>query len=91
MTKLSNKEIANIVLILTGDIEPTGDSSIDDRRYNNLLDLQEVIDFLMAKMEDVMVNNRDEKAYSLWRASDTVAKYFIETQDYIHNVFEDIK
>lgn len=81
--KLSDRQLADLLLILIGDIEPTGDSFIDHDRMNNLLKLQNVLDILLDEMYSICSYSEDIE-YSMKEAGNTAVSWFEEKQKWIN-------
>ena len=86
--KLSEEQIADIVMSIIGEIEPVGESHVDDQRFNNLLMLQQTIDVLL---DDIMYClpylNRVE--YSMKRSAKQALEWMKEKRDWLKENIED--
>lgn len=80
--KLSDRQLADLLLTLIGDIEPTGDSFIDHDRLNNLLKLQNVLDILLDEMYYICPYSENIE-YSMKEAGNTAVNWFEEKQKWI--------
>lgn len=81
--KLSSSQIADVLLSLIGDIEPTGDSFIDHDRLCNLLKLQDVLDILLDEMYYICPYSENTE-YSMKEAGNTAVSWFEEKQKWIN-------
>ena len=81
-TKLSDRQLADVLLSLIGDIEPTGDSFKDHDRMNNLLKLQNVLDILLDEMYYICPYSENTE-YSMKEAGNTATSWFEEKQKWI--------
>lgn len=75
MTNWEPEQIADLVLTLTGGIVPIGESRHDDKTYENLLCLEEVIDILHDEMQFLLPNLRRYE-YSMRRQGEEAKRYF---------------
>lgn len=87
--KFTSIQIANLVMDLVGEIEPVGESHIDDVRYNSLLLLQEVVDCLIDEIQFCLPNcNRPE--YSMRRSGQKAKSWFKEKHDWLDDLCEEM-
>ena len=86
--KLSSRQLADILLSLIGDIEPTGDTFIDHDRLCNLLKLQETMDILLDEMYYICPY-REKTEFSMQRNADTALDWFEEKRDWMNNLLEE--
>jgi hypothetical protein len=75
--------ISQILYKLFGEIEPYGDTSIDDKRYENIENYYEALSFIIAKLqESAKLKNRPE--YSIKKIAeeceDILKEYGIEVE-----------
>lgn len=75
--KLSDRQLADLLLTLIGDIEPTGDSFIDHDRLYHLLKLQNVLDILLDEMYEICPYSENE-------VGNTAVSWFEEKQKWIN-------
>ena len=45
--RFSNTQLANILITLIGEVEPIGETNTDNDRYQNLIQLEGVIEHLL--------------------------------------------
>ena len=81
--KLSSSQIADVLLSLIGDIEPTGDSFEDHDRLCNLLKLQDVLDILLDEMYYICPYS-EKIEYSMKEIGNTAVNWFEEKKDWIN-------
>ena len=81
--KLSSYQIADVLLSLIGDIEPTGDSFEDHDRLYNLLKLQDVLDILLDEMYYICPYS-EKIEYSMKEIGNTAINWFEEKQKWIN-------
>ena len=82
--KLSSSQLADILISLIGDIEPTGDSFVDHDHLCNLLKLQETLDILLDEMYYICPYS-EKTEYSMKEAGDTAVSWFEEKRDWLNN------
>ena len=82
--RLSSSQLADILLSLIGDIEPTGDSFEDHDRLCNLLKLQDVLDILLDEMYYICPYSENTE-YSIKEAGNTAVSWFEEKQKWIND------
>ena len=76
--------IHEIVMKLIGDIAPAGESCGDEKRFENLKALTELVDLLVSAIEEVSHDYKDSQEYSVKRAGEFAHKFLIDAL-----VFED--
>lgn len=54
---------------LTGKIMPVGETNEDDRRYENLIVLCDLVEKLVSDIDAVSYNNKDRVEFSIKRAA----------------------
>ena len=86
--KLSSRQLADILLSLIGDIEPTGDSFKDHDRLCNLLKLQETMDILLDEMYYICPYS-EKTEFSMQTNGDTAIEWFEEKRDWLNNLLEE--
>jgi len=64
-----------IVKKLIGPINPVGDSSRDEERFENLKHMIELMDQIHSEIDDVAYRNRESKEYSVKRSVDYINVY----------------
>lgn len=60
--------ITEIVKKLVGEIEPIGETNIDNKRYDNLMLMCAIVDDLVCAIENVADKNKDRAEFSMKRA-----------------------
>lgn len=68
-------ELFDIVLKLTGPIDPVGETHTDDTRFENLKQLLELMKELHTKIDAIADENCDRGEYSMRRAGLECQKY----------------
>ncbi len=68
-----------IVMKLIGPINPIGRTEIDNETFKNLLNLCNLVDDLVAKINNVSYNNLDAHEYSIKRSADYAADFLTKT------------
>lgn len=64
-----------IVEKLIGSIQPLGDSSVDGDRFNNLVEMCTLVDYLVGKIDDVNYQNKESHEYSVVKASNYASEF----------------
>jgi len=83
-TRFSDRQLADMIMLLIGEIEPVGESHIDSKRFDNLLRLQNTIDILLDEIAFIVpYHNRPE--YSMRKAAVQSARWLAEKRDWINN------
>jgi len=70
-----NMTLCDIVYKLTGKINPAGDSSIDNERYENLKQLCHLVEGLITDIDDMVFLNVDAKEHSVKRSVEYGSKF----------------
>ena len=68
--------IHEIVQKLVGSIEPVGETNEDDRRFENLQVMTELVDKLLTDIDNVAVYNEHRQEYSRKRAGKFASDFF---------------
>lgn len=63
-------EIKDIVLKLVGDVNPIGETNTDNKRFENLKVLCELVNELVGIIDNVHYSNKDFQEFSIKRASE---------------------
>lgn len=66
--------LKEIVLKLTGPIDPVGETNCDNARFENLKAVCELTNQLISAIDDVAYRNKDRGEYSMKRAGEYAAK-----------------
>mgnify|MGYP003544712328 CR=1 FL=1 len=70
---MTNKEI---IMKLIGPIKPVGETTQDNSRYDNLVELCDLVDGLVGLIDNINYKYEDSQEFSVKRASD-YAKHFL--------------
>lgn len=68
-------ELFDIVLKLTGQVRPVGESHEDDRRFENLKELLELMKQLHVLVDDIATTNKNRPEFSMSRAGKECDEY----------------
>ena len=68
-------ELYDIVMKLTGPVDPIGDSRIDADRMENLKALLDLTDRLLTKIDEVATDNKDRVEWSMKQAGELCDKW----------------
>ena len=74
MNKFNGEEIVRVVETLNGSIQPVGETNTDNQRFDNLKDLETVIDCLLDDIQ-LLIPNRNSYEYSVERAGVEAVAY----------------
>ena len=77
-------EIKDVVLKLIGPVDPVGETSADEKRFKNLIELCELTEQLVCIIDEVAYQNKGRAEYSMSRAG----KYAFEFIDKQLNIKE---
>ena len=84
----SSEEIADIVMKLTGEVEPIGSHEIDNRRFDNIVLLMNVVDILIDEIQ-LQVPCQNSYEASVKKIGLEAVKWVMEKQEYFNNYFDD--
>lgn len=72
-------ELIDIINKLTGNIEPIGDTAIDEERFENLKVYCELINEMVRRVDDVACKNESSTLASVKKANDYIGYFFTNT------------
>lgn len=72
-------ELIDIVNKLVGRIEPIGDTSVDEERFENLKAYCELINEMVKRVDDVVCNNWDSRLDSVKKFNDYISDFLTNT------------
>lgn len=72
-------ELHEIVMKLVGSVNPVGETNLDNQRFENLKVLQDLIDKLVSKIDNVACRNKNSHEFSRKRAADSAAEFLTKT------------
>jgi len=72
------ENIIEVVMKLTGEVHPVADSSIDDKRFENLKILCDVANQLIKVIDDVSYQYKDSHFGSMQKASTYANKFLTD-------------
>ncbi len=90
MSKLLPDNIADVVMALIGNIEPVGETTADEKAYENLLCLEETLDILHDEIQFLLPNLKRYE-YSMKRQGEEAKKYFESLAETISEWMEEYK
>lgn len=85
-TRFSDRQIADMVMMLIGEIEPIGETIADDKMFDNLLRLQNTMDILLDEIYGVC-GYHDYDEYSMQRAGKQAIAWMEEKRDWLIDIF----
>ena len=83
--RFSNTQLANILMTLIGEVEPIGETNTDNDRYQNLIQLEGVIEHLLEEIEKV-AKCSDRVEYSMSKAGKQSVIWLSEIQSLIDDI-----
>ena len=83
--RFSNTQLANILMTLIGEVEPIGETNTDNDRYQNLIQLEGVIEHLLEEIEKV-AKYSDRVEYSMSKAGKQAVIWCSDTQSWIDDI-----
>lgn len=86
--RFSSEEIADIVMKLTGEVEPIGSHEIDNRRFDNIVLLMNVVDILIDEIQ-LQVPCQNSYEASVKKIGLKAAEWVMEKKEYFDNYFDD--
>lgn len=72
-------ELIDIVNKLVGRIEPIGDTSVDEERFENLKAYCELINEMVKRVDDVVRNNWGSRLASVKKTNDYISDFLTNT------------
>ena len=72
-------ELIDIIDKLVGRIEPIGDTSVDEERFENLKAYCELINEMVKRVDDVVFNNWDSRLASVKKFNDYISDFLTNT------------
>jgi hypothetical protein len=85
--KFSDVQIADLVMALAGEVEPVGETHVDDQRFQNLCTLQNVVDILLDEIYFVTAYS-DRYEYSMKRSAETAYSWMKEKKKWFNDIWE---
>ena len=72
-------ELIDIVNKLVGRIEPIGDTSVDEERFENLKAYCELINEMVKRVDDIVCNNWGSRLASVKKTNDYISDFLTNT------------
>ena len=88
MSKFNGEEITRIITALNGGINPVGETNADNDRYENLKNLETIIDCLLDDIQS-LIPNKNRYEYSVKRAGNEAVEYLREIRERITDWFKE--
>lgn len=82
MYKIDVETIIKIIDALNGSVKPVGETNVDNKRFDNLKALEEIINCLLDDVQ-MLIPNRNRHEYSMKRAGDEAVGYLREVRSRI--------
>ena len=83
MDKIESETIVRIIDSLNGNVIPVGETNTDNKRFDNLKALEEIIDCLLDDIQ-MLIPNRNSYEYSVKRAGNEAVEYLQEVRSRIN-------
>ncbi len=80
--RLSDQQLADLIMRETGEIEPVGETNEDEHRFNNLIMLTNTIDCLLDEIMDV-ADARSRVEYSMKDIGDYARSWLAAKSNWI--------
>ena len=87
-TRFSSNEIADIVMKLIGEIEPVGETYTDEKRFANLLTVENTVDILLDEIRFAS-ESKNRVEYSMQKIGRNANDYLLEKYNQLKEMFED--
>ena len=86
-TDFNGRQIADIVMKLIGEIDPVGESHIDEKRYKSLLLLEDVLDILIDEIMFILPYSYCYQ-HSIRKSQVEAKKWFTDKRDWMTETLE---
>lgn len=77
--KMNAETLTEVVKKLIGDIQPYGATHIDDKRFENLKTMCEVVNNLVIEIDSVAYENKDRQEFSMKQMADYASNFMTKT------------
>lgn len=71
------KSNIQIVNLLIGPIDPVGESNSDEKIFENLKTMCDLVDDLLVQIDAIHYRNKESKEFSVKRSADYAREFFI--------------
>lgn len=78
-----------LVMKLIGKIEPAGDTSIDDERFDNVKDLIDLVDKLLVNLSEIEYRYRKDQLISRVNISNYINQWLRDTHERMSETLEE--
>ena len=82
---ISDRQIADIIIKIIGEIEPIGDANEDEKRFMSLLKLENTVDLLLEEIYH-MLPYKDEFAVSMWKIGNESWTWLDEKRQWLDDI-----
>ena len=83
MSKFKGEEIIKIIDALNGSISPVGETNVDNQRYDNLKNLENIINCFLDDIQ-MLIPNRNSYEYSVQRIGNEAVEYLQRVRENIN-------
>lgn len=88
--RLSDHQLANLIMRINGEIEPIGETNTDNERLNNLIGLQSILEILLDEIFEVC-RYHDRPEASMSAAGKQALIWIMDIQEQINYTIIPIK
>lgn len=86
---LDPNQLAQILIRLNGEVEPIGETNADNKRFDDLIRLQETLDILLDEVYFVC-KHADHYEFSRQRAGKQAIDWLTEKKEWLDEVLNDL-
>ena len=87
-TEFSDRQLADMIMGLIGEVEPVGETNTDNKRFDNLIKLQKTVNNLLYEIYCVC-GYVDNVEYSMHRAGEKAVRWMKDLKDWLDEVLEE--
>lgn len=82
---ISDRQIADMVMKIIGEVEPTGDVNEDEKRFMSLLKLENTVDLLLEEIYHILPY-QDKFASSMWKIGNGSWTWLDEKRQWLNDI-----
>ena len=82
---ISDRQIADMVMKIVGEIEPVGDTNEDEKRFMSLLKLENTVDLLLEEIYHILPY-KDEFTVSMWKIGNESWTWLDEKRQWLDDI-----
>ena len=88
---MENESKIKIIKELLGDIEPYGDTYIDNKIMKDLEVWNEIYDYITNTFTDISCRFNDDNRYSVCKIACNITNILIDTRENIEKAFDEVE